>query len=113
MHPHFHQLNMNSRHFIQHRYGSVLNGIRCGSQIAAEIHGMDQIRGKRGAFADHGRKRNPFRGIAHSNGSSYNQRYFRHVEGARDVRRTWQCRRIVSLLKPFRDINPVPVSFCE
>lgn len=104
---------MNSRHFIQLCYGGIDNALAHRSPTAAVIHGIDVRMGTKGAFADLGRKRNPFRGIAHTNGSSYNQRYFRHVEGARDVRRTWQCRRIVSLLKPFRDINPVPVSFCE
>lgn len=57
-------------------------------------------------------KKNPFRGIAHSNGSSYNAKYFRHVEGARDERRTHRLRSL-ECFTPFRDINPVPAGFCE
>lgn len=70
------------------------------------------------------KRKSPFRGIAHSNGSSYGQRYFRHVEGARDMRPAWpkryrdDClihalRLCTTDIRPFRDINPVPVSFCE
>lgn len=57
--------------------------------------------------------KNPFRGIAHSNGSSYNQKYFRHIEGARDTRPAHKHLWNFEPRKPFRDINPVPVSFCE
>lgn len=69
------------------------------------------------------KRKNPFRGIAHSNGSSYNQSYFRHIEGARDTRPAWPRRCREELLDfaitgttpvhPFRDINPVPAGFCE
>lgn len=62
------------------------------------------------------RRKNPFKGIAHSNGSSYSQRYFRHVEGARDSRRSsrhFGIHRAIRHDMHFVDINPVPVSFCE
>lgn len=114
---------MNSRHFITQRYGGIDNALADRSPTAAVIHGIDVRTGTKGAFADHGRKRNPFRGIAHTNGSSYNQRYFRHIEGARDSRPAWPQRNRRDILRsvfsgvvnvrPFRDINPVPVSFCE
>lgn len=109
---------MNSRHFITTRYGGIDNALADRSPTAAVIHGIDVRIGTKGAFADHGRKRNPFRGIAHSNGSSYNQRYFRHIEGARDNRRAHHSAKMAGWRKglaapSFRDINPVPVSFCE
>lgn len=102
---------MNSRHFIQLCYGGIDNALADRSPTAAVIHGIDVRIGTKGAFADHGRKRNPFRDIAHTNGSSYNQRYFRHIEGARDSRPRYS--RWLAPMRPFRDINPVPVSFCE
>jgi hypothetical protein len=66
--------------------------------------------------------KNPFRGIACSNGSSYGQQFFRHVEGARDTRPTYHTRHRGELIRkmffdgflevtPFRDTNPVPCLF--
>ncbi len=58
--------------------------------------------------------KNPFRGIACSNGSNYGLRYFRHIEGARDIRRSYR-HRTFWLNQPFRDDvgTGVPVSFTE
>lgn len=66
-------------------------------------------------------RKNPFRGIACSNSSSYRQDFFRHVEGARDTRPTFhthhrnQClRRMVDptiKIPTHRDSNPIPCVF--
>lgn len=60
--------------------------------------------------------KNPFRGIACSNGSSYGQRFFRHVEGARDTRRSnghFFIHRFKRVAGDHRDAIPHPVSFTE
>lgn len=67
-------------------------------------------------------KKNPFQGIACSNGSSYNRSFFRHVEGARDTRPAFPQRRRGQLIRkmffdgflevtPFRDANTHPAGF--
>ncbi len=66
--------------------------------------------------------KNPFRGIACSNGSHYPLNFFRHIEGARDSRPTYHTRHRGQLLLrafvdrtlvigPFRDVNAHPVMF--
>lgn len=66
--------------------------------------------------------KNPFKGIACSNGSAYGPQYFRHIEGARDTRRTFHGRYRDALLDAIfkgspvpsedqRETNPHPVSF--
>lgn len=68
--------------------------------------------------------KNPFKGIACSNGSAYGPQYFRHIEGARDTRRTFHGRYRDALLDAIitgepmvsvdhRDIQTHPVSFAS
>lgn len=104
---------MKLRAYIAKIFGGIRNAINEYSQAAAVVRAVDERTGKRGA---HGKNRlkNPFRGIACSNGSAYGAKYFRHVEGARDTRRArlhlFQ-HRIVRKFKP--DVMPHPVSFSE
>ncbi len=58
------------------------------------------------------KRKNPFRGIACSNGSNYPLNFFRHVEGARDTRPSSKHHRWW-ILAPHRDVNWHPVSFSE
>lgn len=66
--------------------------------------------------------KNPFKGIACSNGSSYGPQYFRHIEGARDSRPAWPQRHRDELfmaafrpttITPFRDTQIHPLHFSE
>lgn len=77
---------MKLRTAITRVFGGIINAIRGGCTSAAVVRGIDERIGKRGARGKH-RPRNPFRGIACSNGSGYGNEFFRHAEGARDTRR--------------------------
>lgn len=65
--------------------------------------------------------KNPFRGIACSNGSFYGPQFFRHIEGARDSRRAYPAEsreeafRLLYFnegdIRPFRTNNPIPCAF--
>ncbi len=60
------------------------------------------------------KRKNPFQGIACSNGSNYGLQFFRHVEGPRDTRPSSKHLRFESEPPPpFRDAVSHPMSFLE
>lgn len=112
---------MKLRTYLSDLFGGIREALNSMSQVAAVIHSLDQKAGKRGARGKHFMK-NPFKGIACSNGSAYGPQFFRHVEGARDSRRTFNGRRRDAILcsilmaEPyikvsFRDTQSHPVMF--
>lgn len=113
---------MKLRTYLSDHFGGIKEALAYRSTVAAVIHGLDTRAGKRGADGKNGKvgRKNPFRGIAHSNGSAYGPRFFRRVDGARDSRPTFHTRyrdalvrAIVSASKgiQFRDSNPIPCAF--
>lgn len=106
---------MKLRTYIAEVFGSIKNAIGHYSQAATVVRAVDERVGKRGAHGKH-RPKNPFRGIACSNGSNYGLRFFRHVEGARDTRRSnghFFIHRIMRVSGDYRDAIPHPVAFTE
>lgn len=113
---------MKLRTYIAEVFGSIKSAIREYSQVAAVVRAVDERVGNQGAHGKN-RPKNPFRGIACSNGSSYPLNFFRHVEGARDTRPSFCTRRRGELLRsvfsgtisvtPFRDTNWHPAGFAE